>query len=268
MFLKKNNNKIGLVLCGGGARGFFHIGVIKALQDLNIRISEISGVSIGAVIGALYASNPEMNFDNVLESFYDFGIEYFFKKKDKTYRKRVMSSVESFLKENIKQRKIEDLKIKFSFIAVDIENFNIVEYRRGRIFPNLMASIAIPFIFGPIKINGKLLVDGGVIKTGSVSSIKGCDKIIVSDISVCLSERIKKNTMFNAIDLSIGVPERYNFLNDVKNAKKNGKRILSIENNSDSQTFDFSKKSIKKSINCGYENVMANKRKVLNLIKK
>jgi NTE family protein len=64
-----NKNKIGLVLGGGGARGFFHMGVIKGLQEMGVKINEISGTSIGAVIGLMYAADPEIDFEKVASEF-------------------------------------------------------------------------------------------------------------------------------------------------------------------------------------------------------
>ena len=62
MIFKK---KIGLVLSGGGARGFFHMGIIKALQELNIEVKEIAGTSVGAIVGVIYAANPKIDFEKI-----------------------------------------------------------------------------------------------------------------------------------------------------------------------------------------------------------
>ena len=63
----KKDKKIGLVLGGGGVRGFFHMGAITAIQDLGIEVSEIAGTSIGAIIGLIYGSNPEIDFKKIME---------------------------------------------------------------------------------------------------------------------------------------------------------------------------------------------------------
>ncbi len=267
MKTKKVNNKIGLALGSGGARGFFHVGVIEALRELGVEIYEISGVSIGAIVGLFYASNPDIDFEELINEFLNIKKIILPKNFDNKYRDEVFDNIKSFIKEKVDQRLIEDLKIKFSFISTSINSLDLVEYSKGKIFPYIFGSFAIPGIFGPIKMSGDYIIDGGVIKSVSLPSIKKCDKIIVSDVSVCLSKNIGKTGIIRAVDLSTSIPERYIFMNDLKIAKKEGKKVVVIENDTDLRTFDFSKKSIKDAIKTGYEYTMKHKKEILKLIK-
>jgi NTE family protein len=104
-------------LGGGGARGFFHMGVIKALQELNIRIDEIAGTSIGAIIGVIYAANPKIDFEkmaNELDFLEIFKILALVKTKD------INKNIEEFFKKYVVVENFDDLKIKCRFNATDI----------------------------------------------------------------------------------------------------------------------------------------------------
>ena len=102
----QRNKKFGLVLGGGGARGFFHMGVITAIQELGIRIEEISGTSIGAIIGLMYASNPEINFKKVMDE-----LDFFELVKAMVGGTKNTQEMEDFLKKYIKVSTFEKLKI-------------------------------------------------------------------------------------------------------------------------------------------------------------
>lgn len=264
-FQKKKNKKIGLVLGSGGARGFFHIGVINALRDLGIEINEIAGASMGAVIGLLYAANPDIDFEDVLDDFFDSNL-FFILKKD--YKKNVLNNIETFLKKYIKQKRIEELKIKFSFTATDLNKKTLVRFYKGKIFPNIISSVSFPGFIKPEKFEDKLLCDGGVICSVPLSNIKKCDNIIASDVSICLERGLSFKNIISSFDLLTNIPERYNFLRDVEIAKKEKKKIVSIEYDGSVHTFNFTKAAIKDIIKCGYLYTMQNKKQILRLIKK
>lgn len=160
----KKKKTVSLVLGSGGARGYAHIGVIKELEKQGYEIKSISGSSMGALVGGLYASGKlqvyedwVLNFDvlDVLDlvdfSFSDGGMI----KADKVFDK-----IQEFMEKDIL---IEDLPIPFTATATDILNKKEVWLRKGSLKDAIRASIAIPTIFTPKKLNGRVLFDGGIL---------------------------------------------------------------------------------------------------------
>ncbi len=151
-------NKVGLVLSGGGARGFAHIGIIKILDELKVKPVCISGCSMGAIIGALYCLGHS-------------GKEIEKKIKDLTIRdilnasfghKGDGSKIESYLNTLFENKNFEDLKIPLYVNAVDLESGEEIIFYKGNLAKAIRASVAIPGIFKPAIVNNRFLVDGGV----------------------------------------------------------------------------------------------------------
>lgn len=260
-----NRNKIGLVLGGGGARGFFHMGVIKGLQEMGIKINEISGTSIGAIVGLMYAANPKIDFEKEVN-------ELNFSKLiqsvifDKTLRPVGTSLdreaiLEKFLKNYIKADHFDDLKIKMRFNATDINNNEEIIFEKGKIFPGVMASISIPGVFPPLKYHDKFLVDGGVVNNVPASLIKKAKKIIISDISMPTKNITEKSSITDVLMTTIGVMQRTNSLVRTKQLKR--KKIIylnSVENKA--FVLDFRKKNYQYLIDLGYKSVMERKKEI------
>lgn len=246
------NKKIGLVLGGGGARGFFHMGVIKALQELKIEVEEISGTSIGAVVGAIYAANPTINFEEISKEF-DF-LELI---KNMAWGIGGKSSekIEKFLKTYINAEKFEDLKIKFSFNATDINGRKEIIFERGNLYPGLIASISIPGVFPPLKYNNSFLIDGGVINNIPITLIKKPKKIVVADITGPIREINQKSLPIEILYSSIAVMQQNISLEKAKKIKNKKIFYLNLE---DDKTFilDFRKKNYQYLIDLGYNSVL------------
>ncbi len=259
---KKRNNKIGLVLGGGGSKGFYHIGVIKALQELNVKIDRISGTSIGAIIGAMYASDPDIDFDKLVEKLDFFKIaQMVISHLDKTPK----SKLEDMLKQYITARDFKDFIIPLTFNAVDINNAKEVSFSKGRIFPEIFSSMSIPGIFPPLKYNNMYLVDGGVLNNVPVKYVEEyCDKIIISDIS---SEIIvdKETKSIDVLRALVMVAQKNNTIENILNLKsiKNKKTIVLRLANEETHFLDFRKKNYKKLVERGYQDTMNKKDSIL-----
>lgn len=180
--------KIGLALGSGGARGFAHLGVLKALKENDIPVDLIAGSSMGALVACFYAFGHDI--EKLIKLSIAFRKKYYF---DFTVSKmgliagnRVKNLINLFIHGN----NLEDLKIPVTVIATDLQTGEKVEFMKGPIAEAVRASISIPGIFSPEIINGRLLVDGGVVDRVPVSTIKkmGADIIIGSDVA-----RINKN---------------------------------------------------------------------------
>lgn len=174
--------KIGLVLSGGGTRGFAHLGVIAALYERGIKPDVISGVSAGAIVGAFIAGgkSPE-------EILAIFKKGWFFK-----YTKLhipidgllKLDGLKEIIQKEISVENIEELKIPF-FVGVSNLNKGIIEYKdSGSLGVSVLASSSIPILFSPVIIEGDSYVDGGLMDNIPIAPIKNdCEQIIVSNIS-------------------------------------------------------------------------------------
>ena len=169
--------KTGLVLSGGGARGIAHAGVLKALDELKLKIDSISGVSSGAIIGALYASGK--NPDNILKLTADANI---FDLMDFRIGKPGFFKTEAIrktLEKNINNDSFDGLSIPLTVAATDFINGNIKYFSSGALIEKLLASAAVPVIFQPVVIDGNSYVDGGLLNNFPVEPLlKNCDIII------------------------------------------------------------------------------------------
>lgn len=161
--MKRKKKTVSLVLGSGGARGLAHIGVIEWLDEQGYEIRSICGASMGALVGGIYAAgeldayrhwvcaldrsdvlrllDPTLGWTGIIKG------------------KRVMDK----LHELIGDRNIEDLSISFTAVASDVEAQREVWLSKGMLFDAIRASIAVPLVFTPHRINGRLLLDGGLL---------------------------------------------------------------------------------------------------------
>jgi len=168
---------VGLVLSGGGARCAAHLGVLKALDELDIKVSALSGVSGGAIVGALYAAgnSPDVILE-VLKNIAYFGIAEFAWFKNGLF---TMNALRNTLGDMIGRDNFEDLKIPFYVTATDITMGNSMVFSKGELFSMVVASASIPVIFEPVLYDESQLVDGGILNNLPVEPLSGkCDVII------------------------------------------------------------------------------------------
>ncbi|WP_242395189.1 patatin-like phospholipase family protein [Anaeromyxobacter oryzisoli] len=179
--------RIALVLGGGAARGFAHIGVIRVLEQERIPVDLVVGTSVGSLIGAIYASARDSfelewtAFQLQKDDLFDFGlvnavVGMGYAKGDK---------LEAFVRAKVKQANIEQLAIPFAAVATDLNWGERVVLDRGSVARAVRASSAIPGIFEPVAHQGKILVDGGVVDNIAidVARLKGADLVVAVDIS-------------------------------------------------------------------------------------
>ena len=177
--------KIGLVLSGGGARGLAHIGVLKVLQANNIPVDCITGTSVGAFIGGIYAATKsvavlekialEINWRELTYLFLDPGF-----KGGLISGNKIVQLIEKYV-DNIE---FKDLKIPFTAIATDFETGKMVEINTGKVSQAIRASIAVPLFFQPVVINEKMLFDGGLVSPLPVDSAKKMGASIIIGVDL------------------------------------------------------------------------------------
>ncbi len=184
--------RIGLVLGAGAARGLAHIGVLKVLDEEKIHVDFIAGTSIGALIGAIYASGVSakemeeitLNVDKTKTiTLFAPTISY----SGLVDGNKIMKFIESI----IGRQNIGDLNIPFAAIATDVMTGEETIITEGSLLHALRASISIPGIFTPAKYNGKFLVDGGLVNPVPVSAIVDMDADVVIAVNVLPSPQKK-----------------------------------------------------------------------------
>ncbi len=176
--------KIALVLGGGAARGFAHVGVIRTLEREKIPIDLIVGTSVGSLVGAIYADQAD-SFDLEWKAFslekediFDFSLLRLKTGPVKGDR------LERFVQEHVSAKEIEDLKIPFIAVAVDLNTGEEVVLDKGSVAKAVRASCSIPGVFEPLRYQERLLVDGGVLGSiaPEVARQRGADVVITVDI--------------------------------------------------------------------------------------
>lgn len=176
--------RVGLALGGGGARGLCLIEFCKALDELGVRPSVISGTSIGAVIGALYAAGfSGADMERELKSITLLKIP---RLMDLRLGSALLKGrrIEAFLRSILGCDRFEDLKVPLKITAADYWRRELVVFERGPLIPAIRASISLPVIFEPVQNEGRLLIDGGVIDPLPHDLIRDhCDYLIAVDIS-------------------------------------------------------------------------------------
>ncbi len=232
--------KIALVLGGGAARGFAHVGVIRALEQEKIPIDMIVGTSVGSLIGAIYAG--DMN---------SFELEWtaFTLNKDDLFDYGILSAItsrglapgdklEAFVKAKIPTANIEDLKVPYAAVATDLNRGTMVVLDKGSVASAVHASSAIPGVFDPVDYQGKLLVDGGLVDNIPIAAARarGADIVIAVDIS-------ENVTNFNITNLVDVVLQAVNIMfNESVKSKKKDADVLIAPAVGDVAMLDFTQK--------------------------
>lgn len=206
--------RIALVLSGGGARGLAHIGVLKVLNEEKVPIDLIVGTSVGALIGALYASGQpvdkiekmgeEINW-NDLTNVTDSNIVKLL------IAERLLSTekIEEYLNKKIGRKNFNELQIPFACIATDIITGERVIFRDGEVARAARASATIPGIFDPVEYRHRFLIDGGLYANipTDVAKLLGADIIITVDVTSDFSKHNLSN-VFMILTQSIYIQGR------------------------------------------------------------
>ncbi len=178
--------RIGLTLGSGGARGLCHIAFLQALDDMGIKPSIISGTSIGAIIGAFYASGlsgkkikmilEQVKFRDI-NKMVDFSI-----RKNSAMLKG--DGIESFFYRHIPVRFFSELEIPLKIVATDFWQRQEIVLDSGDLIFAMRASMSLPLIFKPVKIGNTVLMDGGMVNPLPYDIIRDhCDILIAIDVS-------------------------------------------------------------------------------------
>ena len=154
---------VSLVLGSGGARGLAHIGVIRWLEEHDFEIVSVSGCSIGTIVGGVYAAGKLDEFEDWMRTITKFDIvslmDFNWGKGGLIKGDKVMNRLSHILGD----LRIEDLSIPYTAVAADISNEKEVWLQKGSLTQAIRASISLPLYLMPIELNGRILIDGGVL---------------------------------------------------------------------------------------------------------
>ena len=189
-FKKNKIKKLGLALGSGGAKGFFHVGALRAFEEEGITFDVISGSSIGAIVGALYASG--FSSSSMVEYFKQLNLT-----DPMTLIKMKLSgmTVEKVLDRAFAGSNIEDLPLPFGAVAVDLYAGTQVDLTSGNTAKAVCASSAIPPLFKSVEINGKMLVDGAFLNNVPADLARKLGADFVLGINLGSNEPTNKNIL-------------------------------------------------------------------------
>jgi len=240
--------KVGLVLSGGGAKGLAHIGVLKVIEESGIKIDYIGGTSMGAIVGALYASGysakqldsifRSTDFTDLIQDNVPRSAKTFYEKED-SERYALTLPFENFKVsfpqaisggQNIYNlliqllfhvKDVQDFKklpIPFVCMATNVETGEEVVLDKGYLPEAIVASGTFPSLFEPVEINGQILIDGGVVNNYPINQVKemGADIIIGVDVQHDLATR---ESLSSATEILLQI-NNYRTVNDMKKKSK------------------------------------------------
>ncbi len=228
--------KIGLALGGGGVRGLAHVPLLEALDDLGVRPARIAGTSIGAIVGAAYASGlsgremRELCLRHIVtreDSLSDiigkraqlriwldaFGLE--------RGRGGLVSADRMFgyLFEGLRVKRFEELEIPLRVVASDYWSAKEVVFEEGELLPALRASSAFPGVFAPAEVDGRVLVDGGMVNNVPYDLLDDCDLVVAVDVAK--SREPERHSKPGFIDAIVGA---FDIMHEVEMARRLEKR--------------------------------------------
>lgn len=216
----RHRPKVGVVLSGGGAKGFAHIGALRVIEEAGIPIDYIAGTSMGSIVGGLYAVgyDPDMMQKLCTEQNWDLIIKDQVPRKFMPLEKRLnerhylvsLPMKKGKLKINrsmvdgvyvnmlltrltmpaYKDRDFDSLPVPFLCIGTDMLSADPIEFRKGSLAQSIRSSMSIPFLFEPVEYDGYLLCDGGLTNNFPVQNVRaqGCDIIIGVDLEIIKSD--------------------------------------------------------------------------------
>ena len=169
--------RLGIVLSGGGARGIAHIGVLKALQDYGIRPAALSGTSMGAIVGALYADGKTP--EEIMMIIQQYKLKSFFRWNIPKSGLMDTQKLYDIISGSLKARRFEDLNLEFHVSTSNLNNGDYDIFSRGDLIAPVVASSCIPMLFKPVEINGDMHVDGGLLNNLPLEPLqKSCSHIL------------------------------------------------------------------------------------------
>ena len=176
--------KKAIALGGGGAKGYAHMGVLKALKELNINFDIVTGTSIGSFVGAVYAGGGIEELEEISSKINIADLPRILTPAFSKHGLLSGNYINKLLAKVISQKNIEELPIKYAAVSVDINRGEVVKFTEGNLGKAIRSSIAIPGLFTPVIDGDRFLVDGGVMEPVPVNAARklGADFVVAVDL--------------------------------------------------------------------------------------
>lgn len=243
----KSNPTVGLALSGGGARGFFHVGVLMALEKYGVVPQILSGVSAGSIVVTLYAAG--LTPGDIVECFMaSQKVSHFTEWALPKEGFLKLTKFERMFESWLPVKYLEELSIPTVVCATNFDEGKSVGWAKGEIVPRVMASCSIPIIFSPVKINGVTYVDGGVLRNLPAWAIRRhCNILYGSNCNPLDKNYRYGNSIIDVALRTYHLMGKANSLPDINLCD----HIFTAESLSKKRTFDLS--DIHKTVMYGYE---------------
>ena len=251
--------KLALVLSGGAALGYAHIGVIKELEKHNIKIDMIVGTSMGGLVGATYCAGVNttkmVEFANKFKTinFFDWN----FNKSGLFSGKGMMKAINKFLPDI----NIEDMEMPFACVGCDLNNEKEIVFDKGSLREAVRATISIPGLLVPVKKNSSCIVDGGILNNlpENIAKQMGADIIISVDVLKKYKLKGAPTNVFEALFQSINMS-----IKEIQKYKPKYHNVIIEPNLNGVKQMAFGEKTVEKCIKIGEQET----RKHIDEIKK
>ena len=241
--------RTGVVLSGGGARGFAHAGALKALNEMGIYPDIIAGVSAGSVAAVMYSAG--VSPEKMVELFHDSRFSDFCElsvPRDGFFK---LDRFKAFLKRNIPYTNLEELPVPVVIGATNLDEGSKAVFETGPIAERVVASCSIPIVFKPVKIDGVRYVDGGVLHNLPAWTIRDRCKYLIGINCSPLTKTTVKNTILDIAMRSYELMAKSNSVPDMELCD------IVIRNEEIARYKVFNLKQIEKVFEAGYHDTMA-----------
>jgi NTE family protein len=193
--------KIGISLSGGGSRGIVHIGILKAIDEAGIKISMVTGTSAGSIVGAFYCSGYSP--DNIMDIIRETRLIKYVRPAISLSGLLKLETIAPIFRKYLKNDTFDALKIPLVVAATNVRKGKNTFLHDGELVKSVLASCAVPVVFDPIKINGEVYIDGGILNNLPVEPLVGhCDVIIGSNCNP-ISENYEPGNMRSLMERSL-----------------------------------------------------------------
>ena len=209
MLFKKKPTVIGLCLGGGGARGFAHLGALKAFEEYGIKFDMVAGCSVGSCAGAFICA--DMGFERIYNIAKQLQVKDIKRNKIK-FMPSGTEGLEELISNNITYENIEDLPKKLYIVSVDVKTGKEMILENGSLAKSVAGSSAVPGVFYAVDYNNMTLIDGGVMNNipADVLRKNGCDVVITVDVNSTRGGGTTSEKFYDIFLASIGIMMKNN----------------------------------------------------------
>lgn len=217
MVFRKRKVKVGIAFGGGGARGFAHLGALKAFEQFGVKFDFVAGTSAGSLVGAFYANG--YNFKELYEIAKNVRVKDI-RKNVIPFTASKLDSLAEIVRKNLGDKNIEDSLIPFAAVAVDLKSAKEVCFRKGNLASAVCGSCAVPGVFQPVEYNDMILADGGLQNTipADIPKYFGCDYVVAIDVNKSRLYGTNSTKFLDVLSCSIRILMKSNAIRGYVNA--------------------------------------------------